>query len=95
MQITNCNQELELLQSDYRTLTAELESTMALNNIETIVTREMGMSKLREDQVTYVSLSDGDSVDAVETHTTSILEQIKATFSQVLEYIAPGENTME
>ena len=93
--ITNCNQELELLQSDYRTLTAELESTMALNNIETIVTREMGMSKLREDQVTYVSLSDGDSVDAVETHTTSILEQIKATFSQVLEYIAPGENTME
>lgn len=55
----------------------------------------MGMSKLREDQVTYVSLSDGDSVDAVETHTTSILEQIKATFSQVLEYIAPGENTME
>ena len=41
MQITNCNQELELLQSDYRTLTAELESTMALNNIETTVTREM------------------------------------------------------
>ena len=40
MQITKCNQRLELLQSDYRTLTAELESSMALNNIESIVTRE-------------------------------------------------------
>ena len=46
-----------LLQSDYRTLSAELESSTALSNIETVATREMGMSKLREDQVTYVSFS--------------------------------------
>ena len=55
--------QLELLESDYRTLSAELESSMALNNIESTVTRENGMAKLREDQVTYVSFSDGDRVD--------------------------------
>ena len=53
------------------------------------------MSKLREDQVTYVSLSNGDSVDVVESHTTSLLDQLKQTFSWVLSYLKPSENTME
>lgn len=95
MQITKCNQRLELLQSDYRTLTAELESSMALNNIESIVTREMGMSKLRENQVAYVNFSDGDSVDTVETKNTSFFEKLKETFSKLMEYLKPSENTME
>ena len=95
MQITKCNQRLELLQSDYRTLTAELESSMALNNIESIVTREMGMSKLREEQVAYVSFSDGDSVDTVETKNASFFEKLKETFSKLMEYLKPSENTME
>ena len=95
MQITQCNQKLELLESDYRTLSAELESSMAMDNIESFVTREKGMSKLREDQVTYVSLSNGDSVDVVESHTTSLLDQLKQTFSGVLSYLKPSENTME
>ena len=86
---------MELLQSDYRTLTAELESSMALNNIESIVTREMGMSKLRENQVAYVNFSDGDSVDTVETKNTSFFEKLKETFSKLMEYLKPSENTME
>lgn len=95
MKITNYNQKLELLESDYRTLSAELESSMALNNIESVVTREMGMSKLRDNQVTYVNFSNGDSVDVVENHSTSIFEQLKETFSGVLEYLKPSGNTME
>lgn len=95
MKITESTQALELLQSDYRTLSAELESSMALNNIESVVTREMGMSKLREDQVTYVSFSDGDSVDEVEDYNTSLLDQLKAAFSTLMEYLNPSENTME
>lgn len=95
MQITSSTQELELLQSDYRTLSAELESSTALSNIETVATREMGMSKLREDQVTYVSFSDGDSVDEVENLNPSLLDQLKAAVSSLMEYINPSENTME
>ena len=95
MQITSSTQELELLQSEYRTLSAELESSTALSNIETVATREMGMSKLREDQVTYVSFSDGDSVDEVENLNPSLLDQLKAAVSSLMEYINPSENTME
>ena len=95
MQITSSTQELELLQSDYRTLSAELESSTALSNIETVATREMGMSKLREDQVTYVSFSDGDSVDEVENLNPSLLDQLKSAVSSLMEYINPSENTLE
>ena len=55
----------------------------------------MGMSKLREDQVTYVSFSDGDSVDEVENLNPSLLDQLKAAVSSLMEYINPSENTME
>ena len=74
---------------------SELESSTALSNIETVATREMGMSKLREDQVTYVSFSDGDSVDEVENLNPSLLDQLKAAVSSLMEYINPSENTME
>lgn len=89
MKITACNQQLELLESDYRTLSAELESSMALNNIESTVTRENGMAKLREDQVTYVSFSDGDRVDELENHNPTLLEQLKKGLSDLMAYLSP------
>ena len=94
-EITACNQQLELLESDYRTLSAELESSMALNNIESTVTRENGMAKLREDQVTYVSFSDGDRVDELENHNPTLLEQLKKGLSDLMAYLSPEKNTME
>ena len=95
MNITESSRKLEILESDYRTLTAELESSVALNNIESTVTREKGMSKLRDDQVIYVNLSDGDSVDVVESSSTSFLEKLKETFLSVMEYLKPEKNTMK
>ena len=95
MKITACNQQLELLESDYRTLSAELESSMALNNIESTVTRENGMAKLREDQVTYVSFSDGDRVDELENHNPTLLEKLKKGLSDLMAYLSPEKNTME
>ena len=95
MNITSQTQKLEQLQSEYRTLTAELESSMALNNIESTVTRERGMSKLRDDQVTYVAFSESESVDTVEKHDDSLLGQIKSAIERVMEYLKPSDNTME
>ena len=95
MNITESSRKLEILESDYRTLTAELESSVALNNIESTVTREKGMSKLRDDQVIYVNLSDGDSVDVVESSSASFLEKLKETFLSVMEYLKPEKNTMK
>lgn len=95
MNITESTKKLEFLESEYRTLTAELESSVALNNIESTVTREQGMSKLRDEQVIYVNLSDGDSVDVVESSSTSFWQKLKETFSSVLAYLKPEGNTME
>ena len=43
----------------------------------------------------YVNFSDGDSVDTVETKNTSFFEKLKETFSKLMEYLKPSENTME
>ena len=68
---------------------------MALNNIESTVTRENGMAKLREDQVTYVSFSDGDRVDELENRNPTLLEQLKKGLSDLMAYLSPEKNTME
>ncbi len=53
--------ELEQLENEYRMLSAELESSVALSNIETVISRDLGMAKLNDDQITYINLSDGDT----------------------------------
>ena len=59
-QVSEKTDELETLQNEYRMLENEIESLVAFPNIDTTVTRDMGMTKLREDQITYVNLSEGD-----------------------------------
>ena len=53
--------ELSQLENEYRMLSADLESSVALATIETVISRDMGMAKLSDDQVTYINLSDGDT----------------------------------
>lgn len=59
-EVSERTSELEQLENEYRMLSAELESSVALSNIETVITRDLGMAKLSEDQITYINLSDGD-----------------------------------
>lgn len=54
--------ELAQLENEYRVLSTELESSVALGNIETIITRDLGMTKLSDDQITYINLSEGDTM---------------------------------
>ena len=95
MNVTSSSQELAELESNYRALKAEVESSAALGNVEAIATREKGMLKLRDDQVIYVDLSEGDSVDIAENNSSSFLQKLKETFFSVMEYLGPEENTME
>lgn len=94
MQISSKTTELENLQSEYRQMETELESMMALNNIEEVVTRDLGMSKLRDDQITYLKISEGDKVYTPEDDADSFLGKIKAGIDKILEYIKPEKNTM-
>lgn len=67
--------ELEQLENEYRMLSAELEGSVALSNIESIITRDLGMTKLSEDQITYINLSDGDTMTLPE-ESSSIFSEL-------------------
>ena len=68
--------QLSQLENEYRMLSAELESSVALSNIETIITRDMGMTKLSDDQITYVNLSAGDMMTLPEEAGSGMLSKV-------------------
>ena len=51
-EVSNKNAELHTLQNEYRMLEAQLESSVALTNIEETVTRQLGLTKLDSSQIT-------------------------------------------
>lgn len=75
-EVSQKTSELEQLENEYRMLSAELESSVALSNIETIITRDLGMAKLSDDQITYINLSDGDTMTVPEENSGSILAKV-------------------
>lgn len=76
---------LNRAQADYRTLETELESSVALSNIEGTVTRDLGMTKLRDDQVTYVNLTDSQVEEVIITD-NSVFGRIKAGIESLLAF---------
>ncbi len=68
--------ELEDLENEYRMLTTEMESSVALANIQTIITRDLGMTKLSDDQITYVNLSEGDTMTLPDSGDSGIFAKL-------------------
>ena len=83
-EVSNKNAELNTLQNEYRMLEAQLESSVALTNIEETVTRQLGLTKLDSSQITYLSLSEEDTYTIPEEKQGSLWARIK----QVVEYIS-------
>ncbi len=75
-QVSKKTAELENLENEYRILSTELESSMALSNIQTVITRDMGMTKLNDSQVTYVNLSEGDTMTLPEGSESNIFAKV-------------------
>ncbi len=75
-EVSEKTNQLSQLENEYRMLSAELESSVALSNIETIITRDMGMTKLTDDQITYVNLSEGDTMTLPEEAGSGILSKV-------------------
>lgn len=83
-EVSNKNAELNTLQNEYRMLEAQLESSVALTNIEETVTRQLGLTKLDSSQITYLSLSEEDTYTIPEEKQGGLWARIK----QVVEYIS-------
>ena len=77
--------ELAQLENEYRMLSAELESSVALSNIETVISRDLGMAKLSDDQITYINLSNGD--------TKTLPDESSGLFAKVWNSIQEGAYT--
>lgn len=87
-QVSEKTKELETLQNEYRMLQNEMESSVALANIETIVTRDMGMVKLDESQITYVNLSEGDAKVVPNDSDAGFFSKTKNSIRNLVEYIS-------
>ncbi len=77
-QVSEKTTQLEQLENEYRMLSTELESSVALSNIQTIITRDLGMAKLDDSQITYVNLSEGDTMTLPEGSDSSLLTKVWA-----------------
>ncbi len=75
-EVSEKTNQLAQLENEYRMLSTELESSVALANIETIITRDLGMTKLNDDQITYVNLSEGDTMTLPEEAGSGVLAKV-------------------
>ncbi len=75
-QVSKKTAELENLENQYRILSTELESSTALSNIQTVITRDLGMTKLNDSQITYMNLSEGDTMTLPEGSEGGILTKV-------------------
>lgn len=85
-EISQVNQELEVLQSENVRLNMELEAMVSLKNIEEYATEELGLTKLENSQVSYVTLDEGERVvTASGDQGLRVWERIKEGFSLLRE----------
>ena len=86
-QVSKVSKELDVLESENVRLNAELEERISLKNVEEYAATELGMDKLDPSQVEYVTLSEGDKAEVKEETDSSIWQQIKNFFVDMMEYI--------
>ena len=86
-QVSDKNDELNTLQNEYRMLETQLESSVALTNIEETIKRDMGLTKLDDSQITYLSLAEGDTYTVPQEKEGNFLSNIWNRVKQVVEYI--------
>lgn len=62
-EINNTDKQIRVLKSENVRLNAEAESMMNLSNIENYAKQKLGLTKLSPGQTTYISLSQGNSIE--------------------------------
>lgn len=85
-QISSANENLESVQSENVRLVAELESRMALKNVEEYAEDILGLQKLNNSQIMYVETQTDDIVEIPEDE-SNIFVIVKEKFDKAVEYI--------
>ncbi len=86
-QITTLQQELVKEKSYYDQLNYQLESDATLTKIEEYVSRQLGMVKTDKSQVTYVTLTEENSVEKAESGLTKYWNTLREKVEELLAYV--------
>ena len=82
--IQRSTSDLTDLQSEYIYLNYELESLVSLKNAEEFAENELGLIKLGQSQVEYVSLQSGNTIETAEK-AEGVVPFAKYLFSAIIE----------
>ncbi len=84
--ISEVKTELDAEQRENARLNAELDSMVALDNVENIAASELGLQKTQNTQINFVTLNTEKMTEVAETE-ANIFVSIKDWFYDVLEYL--------
>ena len=78
--IQNQKKELASIQKENEQLKVNIENSLNLNNIEKVAKEELGMQKLTNKQIVYVSLPKKDCVESATEKVENWLEKLFSKF---------------
>lgn len=87
-QMNQLAEDLRVEQSESVRLNAALESNMSLGSIENYAQNNLGLQKMSPNQVTYISLSQGNAIEIPNENDSGWMNRIKVGISDFLEYLA-------
>lgn len=93
--LTELNQKIDSqtamlgdLRSEQTRLSAQLEAKVSLRNVEEYASQTLGMAVMDKNQVTYVTLSDGDQIELTsESPKQTLVDRIKRAAANVREVL--------
>lgn len=87
MQISEANEQYNDAVSEKVRLDSEMSALISVKNVEKVATQELGLSKIDESQIEYISLN-VENQGQVNKQNRNLLEKIKMSFDNLQSYIA-------
>lgn len=87
LRIANETEALSQAQTINTALTAQLDRTVTLDNVEEYAQKELGMQKVNSAQEKYVEMNTGTMTEAAVNEDGNIFVSIQNWFDGVLEYL--------
>ena len=84
--ITEANQEYDIVLNEQKRMQSELESKMSITNVEDYAEQVLGLQKLDQSQIEYLQLQTDDIV-AIPEQEKNLFIKLKDKFQSVLEYL--------
>lgn len=79
--------EYQTQKSENIRLNVELDTVMSLSNVEQFAEENLGLRKMDQNQVEYISVPRGNTIEVPEHKEPTIFEKIQTAFTNFVEYL--------